>query len=77
MGRVLTKVNEIRESPDFENVLLLNAGDFYQGTIWYSVFKYPVMIEFANLLGYNASSFGNHEFDDSIEGICDLNFLLQ
>ena len=69
LGRVRTKVNEIRDDPYYQNVMLLNAGDFYQGTIWYSTFKYPVMSQFGNLMGYNASTLGNHEFDDSIEGV--------
>ena len=32
-GRLLTKVNELR-SLDQAHTILLNAGDFYQGTIW-------------------------------------------
>ena len=47
----------------------LNAGDFYQGTIWYTQFKWEVVAKFNNMLGFDAMTLGNHEFDDSIAGI--------
>ena len=43
---------EIRETdPD---ALFLNAGDFYQGSVWYTKFKYGPMVEFGNILNYKA-----------------------
>jgi len=76
-----TKLQEMREEE--YNFILLNAGDFFQGTVWYSVFKYDpskaykrhltvilcLVIRFGNMMGYDAMSFGNHEFDDGVEGI--------
>ena len=44
-------------------------GDYYQGTIWYSLFKYKPVVEFANMLNYTAFALGNHDFDDGIEGV--------
>ncbi len=35
----------------------------------YSLLKYVPMLEFANLLNFTAMSFGNHDFDDGIEGL--------
>ena len=47
----------------------LNAGDFYQGTVWYTQFKWRVVSLFNNLLGFDAMTLGNHEFDDKIAGL--------
>ena len=44
-----------------ENVLWLNAGDFCQGTIWYTQFKWEVVSKFNNLLEFDAMTLGNHE----------------
>lgn len=52
-----------------KNVLWLNAGDFYQGTVWYSHFKWRVVARFNNILGFHAMTLGNHEFDDGVKGL--------
>ena len=36
------------------NVVFVNAGDFYQGTVWYTSFKWNVVAQFANLLNFDA-----------------------
>ena len=40
IARLQTAVKKLRASD--KNVLWLNAGDFYQGTVWYSHFKWKV-----------------------------------
>lgn len=47
-----------------ENVLLLNAGDGFQGSIFYTTYKGAVISEFFNKLGIDVGTLGNHEFDD-------------
>nr|XP_023023869.1 apyrase [Leptinotarsa decemlineata] len=54
---------------DNPNYLLLNAGDNFQGTLWYNVGKWNVTQEFMNKLPIDAEVLGNHEFDDGIKGI--------
>jgi len=49
---------------DYKNVLLFDAGDFCQGTPYFNYFKGATEIKFMNLLGYQASALGNHEFDN-------------
>jgi len=67
MGRVVAKVKEIRrEDPE---AIFLNAGDFYQGTIWYTKFKYKPFLDVVDLMNYTAMGLGNHDFDDKIEGL--------
>jgi len=67
LARMYSAVKEIKERE--ENVLWLNAGDFFQGTIWYSQFKWRAASQFNNLMEFDAMTLGNHEFDDKIEGI--------
>jgi len=69
-ARMLTKVREIRDNhPNKENIIFLNAGDFYTGTIWYEEFKYQGVMDFSNMLNYTAAALGNHDFDDENEGL--------
>ncbi|XP_040564234.1 protein 5NUC [Lepeophtheirus salmonis] len=65
--RLYNVIEDLRSKSD--KSFFFNAGDYYQGTIWYSVFKYKAVMEFANMLNYTAMSLGNHEFDDDLSGI--------
>lgn len=55
-----------------ENTLLLDCGDFSQGSLYYNVFKGAFEIDAMNLLGYDAGALGNHEFDFGLENLSDL-----
>lgn len=44
-------------------VLLVDAGDLFQGTLMSNLTEGSVVIEAFNLLGYDAAAIGNHEFD--------------
>ena len=46
------------------NVILLDAGDFSQGTPYFTLFKGNAEVELMNAMGYDAATFGNHEFDN-------------
>ena len=43
------------------NVLALDAGDMFQGTLFYSVNKSPMLAELNKLVPWDASTLGNHE----------------
>lgn len=45
------------------NVLLVDAGDFFQGTLWFNYYQGLEQAHFMNALGYQAAAIGNHEFD--------------
>jgi 5'-nucleotidase len=62
VARRATMINQIRAEK--ENVLLLDAGDQFQGTLFYTLYKGEEARTFMNLLGYDAMTLGNHEFDD-------------
>lgn len=52
VARRFTKINEIRSQE--KNVLLLDAGDQFQGTMWFNYYKGAEAAHFLNRLGYNA-----------------------
>lgn len=57
-------INQVRKEHKAKNVLLLDGGDFSQGSPYFSLFKGDVEIELMNALGYDAVCLGNHEFDN-------------
>ena len=54
-------VDRIRQQN--HNVILLDAGDLFQGTPFFNFFKGELEVSLMNRLGYDASTLGNHEFD--------------
>ncbi|BFZ09278.1 hypothetical protein BsWGS_12317 [Bradybaena similaris] len=67
-SRVRTKVLEKRKQYP-NSTLVLDAGDQFQGTVWYYVYGGNVTSEFMNLIGYDAMAIGNHEFDGGVKGL--------
>lgn len=59
-------INRIRKEE--EHVLLLDAGDIFQGTPYFNLYKGEPEIKAMSLLGYDAVTMGNHDFDAGIEG---------
>lgn len=49
------------------NLLLLDAGDFCQGTPYFNFYHGRVEIDAMNRMGYDAVTLGNHEFDNGID----------
>ena len=61
IAKRVTAVKEVRaEKP---NALLLDAGDVMSGTLYFNEFQGMADLQFMNLMGYDAMTFGNHEFD--------------
>lgn len=68
--RRMNYVNKVRQQ--HQDVLLLDAGDFLQGTPYFNRFGGEVEIETMNLLKYDAVTLGNHEFDKGIDHLAAL-----
>lgn len=70
-ARLLTAINETRDAlkAGNKNVLLLNAGDNFQGSLFYTTYKGSVEAEVLNAMKFDAMTVGNHEFDDSEDGL--------
>ena len=52
-----------------KDLLLLDSGDFSQGSPYYTMFKGDVETELMNIMGYEAATIGNHEFDFGLENM--------
>ena len=62
-------IDSVRVADGASNVLLLHAGDFSQGTTYFTEFGAPLMVQGLNALHYDAVTLGNHEFDNGIEAL--------
>ena len=62
-------IDSVRKADGAENVLLLHAGDFNQGSSYYTQLRGELEIQTINAMGYDAVALGNHEFDDGIEDL--------
>ncbi|TCC85777.1 bifunctional metallophosphatase/5'-nucleotidase [Pedobacter hiemivivus] len=51
-----------------ENVLLLDAGDIFQGTPYFNKFGGELEIKLMTAMGYDAATMGNHDFDNGLAG---------
>jgi len=64
-GRLVTAVAEARTRTN--NSILVDGGDQFQGTLFYTYYKGALAAEMMNKMGYDAMTVGNHEFDDGPE----------
>ncbi|WBU61100.1 bifunctional metallophosphatase/5'-nucleotidase [Paracoccus albus] len=73
-ARLATKIAELRAEFEAagEPVILLDGGDQFQGSLFYTTYKGEDTAEFMNKLGYDAMAVGNHEFDDGPETLAAL-----
>ena len=67
VARRATLIENIRrENP---NTLLLDAGDIFQGTPYFNYYGGELEFKLMSKLRYDAATIGNHDFDNSIEGL--------
>jgi 5'-nucleotidase len=52
-----------------EHVLLLDAGDIFQGTPYFNIYKGEPEMKAMSAMGYDASTVGNHDFDAGLEDL--------
>lgn len=64
--------NHLRDSIGAEKVLLLDCGDFSQGSLYYEVGRGEVEMRLMNAMRYDAAAIGNHEFDFGLENLARL-----
>ncbi|EPE95388.1 5'-nucleotidase C-terminal domain-containing protein [Rhizobium grahamii] len=68
-ARLKTAIDQRRNALDGKNVLLLNAGDNFQGSLFYTTYKGAAEAEVLNDMKFDVMTVGNHEFDDSEDGL--------
>lgn len=66
-ARLLGVINTIRAEE--KNVLLLDAGDFWQGTPFFNFYGGRVEATALKMMRYDAVTLGNHEFDNGIDSL--------
>lgn len=59
-------IKKIREEE--ANVLLLDAGDIFQGTPYFNMFGGVLEMKVMTAMGYDAATMGNHDFDAGLDG---------
>lgn len=59
-------INRVREEED--HVLLLDAGDIFQGTPYFNKYGGILEMKLMTEMGYDVATMGNHDFDAGLEG---------
>ncbi|MFN6977060.1 MAG: bifunctional metallophosphatase/5'-nucleotidase [Gemmobacter sp.] len=74
VARLATAIRDLRARLEAEgrNVIVLDAGDQYQGSLFYTTYKGAAEAEFMAAIGFDAMAVGNHEFDDGPDGLAVL-----
>jgi 5'-nucleotidase len=60
-------INQIRKEE--EHVLLLDAGDTFQGTPYFNLYGGELEFKLMSEMGYDATTLGNHDFDAGVDGL--------
>lgn len=67
--RIAMLKEERRKNPD---LLLFDSGDFCQGSPYFTLYKGDVEVGLMNLMGYDAGTIGNHEFDFGLDAMAKM-----
>ncbi|MFY8127519.1 MAG: bifunctional metallophosphatase/5'-nucleotidase [Chitinophagaceae bacterium] len=52
-----------------EHILLLDAGDIFQGTPYFNLYKGEPEMKAMSMMGYDAATIGNHDFDGGLDNL--------
>ncbi|TXH85370.1 MAG: LysM peptidoglycan-binding domain-containing protein [Rhizobium sp.] len=63
-ARLKAAIDQRRTALAGQNVVVLDAGDNFQGSLFYTTYKGAAEVEFLNDMKIDAMTVGNHEFDD-------------
>lgn len=73
MGGVVRRATFVKQYRDkHPEMLLLDCGDISQGTPYYNFFQGELEVKMMNLMGYDAMTIGNHEFDFGLDNMARL-----
>ncbi len=67
MAQRATIIKQIRNEGN--QVLLLDAGDIFQGTPYFNTYGGELEFKLMSEMGYDASTIGNHDFDNGLDGL--------
>lgn len=60
-------INSIKQKE--KNVLLMDAGDMWQGTPYFNMFDGEIEFKVMNEMQYDVATLGNHDFDVGLDGL--------
>ncbi len=69
MRRITMLKEERQKNPD---LLLFDSGDFSQGSPYFTMYKGEVEVDLMNMMGYDAGTIGNHEFDFGMDVMANM-----
>ena len=72
MGGVIERaavIDSVRAADGAKNVLLVHAGDFSQGSSYFTQLHGNIEVDLINAMGYDVVTLGNHEFDNGLEDL--------
>ena len=69
LRRIAMLKEERKKNPD---LLYFDSGDFFQGSAYFTMFKGDVEIGLMNLMGIDATTIGNHEFDFGLDNMAEM-----
>lgn len=70
MGGIAQRLHVIEKiRAEQKQILLLDSGDFFQGTPYFNIFGGEVELKSMSALQYDATTLGNHDFDNGAEGL--------
>lgn len=70
MGGIAQRLKAIEKiRAEQQHILLLDSGDFFQGTPYFNIFGGEVELKAMSALKYDAATLGNHDFDNGVEGL--------
>ena len=67
-ARRATLIQQVRQEQGEDNVLLLDAGDVFQGTPYFNYYGGELEIKLMSMMKYDIATMGNHDFDNGIDG---------
>jgi 2',3'-cyclic-nucleotide 2'-phosphodiesterase/3'-nucleotidase/5'-nucleotidase len=72
-NNILRRVTAIKDAKaTATNPVLLDAGDVFSGTLYFNKYLGQADLEFMDMVGYDAMTFGNHEFDKGSQVLADF-----
>ena len=66
-ARRATLIQQVRQEQGEDNVLLLDAGDVFQGTPYFNYYGGELEIKLMSMMKYDIATMGNHDFDNGID----------
>jgi 5'-nucleotidase len=70
VARIKSIVDEFRSKSD--EIILVDAGDQFQGTLFFNLYGGIISADVMNTIGYDAMTIGNHEFDSGLPKLAEF-----